>query len=150
MPPPSPSTIQPSSSAAAIQGPHGETKIFFQAPNGAIREWSGIGALAAGAKYAGRIIVAPGVARKNSPLAVTTWGDTNKNGNFNEVSMRLASFPFSFLFRWSHTRFFFFVGILDEMSLTAAPRYASISSRPIITSASSSRVISTISGVRVF
>ena len=91
---PKPTVSLTGTHAAAIEGPKGETRIYYQADDGSLHERRGQGPAAFGNSYCtSRRILPAGVARMGTPLAVVTWGDTQA-GKFNEVwlvSLRLAA-----------------------------------------------------------
>ena len=71
--------------ATALEGPKGETRIYYQADDGSLHERRGQGPAAFGNAYnITRRILPAGIARKGTPLAVVTWGGTQA-GKFNEV-----------------------------------------------------------------
>ena len=73
--------------ATSIEGALGETRIYYQVADGSIYERSGRGPAASGSNYSKtRKILRAGAARKDTPLAVVTWGDT-QGGKFYEIRL---------------------------------------------------------------
>ena len=60
--------------SSAIQLANGETRIYYQAADGAIHEAGGVGSVASGAAYSDHILIPARDVRINTPIAVTTWG----------------------------------------------------------------------------
>jgi hypothetical protein len=60
-------------SAAAILI-NSDTRIYYQANDGAIHEASGVNSVVLGDTYSDRVVVHATEVRVNSPIAVTTWG----------------------------------------------------------------------------
>ncbi|KAI9800539.1 MAG: hypothetical protein M1825_004088 [Sarcosagium campestre] len=83
--------INHGSTAIAIEGARGETRIYYQAKDGSIHERCGQGPAASGNSYkTTKCIVPAGIARLNTPLAVCTWGETHA-GRFNEIRLYYIS-----------------------------------------------------------
>ena len=76
--------------AATLHGENGETRIYYQATDGSIKEWSGLGPLTGGSPYTERTLIPAGSVRINTPLAAYTWGGTS-NGSFKEVILTNTS-----------------------------------------------------------
>ncbi|KAF8964477.1 hypothetical protein BDZ97DRAFT_1757827 [Flammula alnicola] len=60
--------------STAIQLANGDTRIYYQAADGAIHEAGGVGSVASGAAYSDNILIPAQDVRINTPVAVTTWG----------------------------------------------------------------------------
>jgi len=60
--------------STAIQLANGDTRIYYQATDGAIHEAGGNGSVVSGARYSDHILIPAQGVRINTPIAVTTWG----------------------------------------------------------------------------
>ena len=73
------------SAAASLLG-DGSTRIYYQGPEGAIREISGVGSVISPTiEYDDIVIVPAASVRANTPIAVTSWLRKPTNTDFCEV-----------------------------------------------------------------
>jgi hypothetical protein len=73
------------STATVLIGAGGYTRVYYQAADGSIHERKGRGpSMIASEKYTDRMLIPPGIARVNTPLAVCSWAGT-RNESFGEV-----------------------------------------------------------------
>jgi hypothetical protein len=84
--------------AFALQTNAGDTRIYYQVADGSLRVRSGVGPVTAGGTYNDTLIIAPGKARINTPLAAISWSPEN----FEQVSPPTVSLdvtlPFTIFF----------------------------------------------------
>ena len=69
--------------AFALQTNAGDTRIYYQNADGSLHVRSGVGPVTAGGSYSDTLIIAPGMARINTPLAAISWSPEN----FDQVNL---------------------------------------------------------------
>jgi hypothetical protein len=79
------SASQIGSTACVILGPQEFTRVYYQAADGSIHERKGQGPAVTSKNYTDQMLIPPGIARVNTPLAAVGYGGM-RNGHFGEVS----------------------------------------------------------------